>query len=296
MMKIDFRKLKFRSFFVFSGFVLYLLLIYINFNIPIFKQLFANAFYVPTEVEMQTTHNGSFNCIAINCSTVPSVFNRNATPCNEHSSKSSRYVYNVNDREYNLFRHSYIAARINCIIPNRAYYFPLYPAWSVSNKDIPKKYWNGFLITSQIILFVLIIFLISYARVFKNKENIREIIKEDSRVYLLLSGIILVPICMALYHIFSIGELLRHYELQTNRAYRDVVKPSMFIAMLMIMLTPSFILLFKYCSKLSKIKKVVIPAISCLAIWYCTKLFNLGLIIAMRLIIPVFLQTISRLF
>lgn len=296
-MNIDSRKLKFRSFFIFSGFVLYLLLLYINFNIPIFKQLFANAFYEPVNVQTNSeTQQGNFGCIAISCN-IPlnNVYIKNASPCNNTPMKSSPYFYTVDNNKYNLVRHSYIAARL-CNMPAEAYYFPLYPEWAVASKDIPEKYWIWLLRTSQSILFVVIVFLISYTRVFKNNENIREIIKEDSRAYLLLSGIILVPICTALFHIFSIGEFLRHYELQTNRAYRDIVRPSMFMAMLMIILTPSYILLFKYCAKLSKIKKIVIPAIFCLFIWYCTKLFSIGLIIAMRLILIVFLQTISRLF
>ncbi|MGM0423035.1 MAG: hypothetical protein ACQEQL_08075 [Pseudomonadota bacterium] len=118
----------------------------INYNLPVYKQIFAAAFY--QQVEAKEIRSG-FVCttghpLPLSLSLPLNLFDlRNGTV------SSNLFEYEVDGQSYQSRGYSYIRnALTGCNDPKitTAYYFPPYPQWAVMDNSFPEgMYWQKFL-------------------------------------------------------------------------------------------------------------------------------------------------------
>lgn len=122
--------------------------IYVNYNLPVFQQLSSHYFYVETEAKKIKTN--SFSCITVNVVRSDTFLDRNKSILRGGSVSPVKYEYEVNGKKYTGQKKSYIETFFRCRhLVSKAYYFPLFPEWSVVENQIPDRAYMNNLFTSS---------------------------------------------------------------------------------------------------------------------------------------------------
>ena len=144
-------------FFLFSVF-------YLHYNLRVFQQLFAHYFYVETQAKrIENPIRNNFNCITVNIVRSDSFLDRNEYILRGGSIAYIAFEYDVNGKLHQNTRRkrSYIDAYFRCDDSvDKAYYFPLFPSWSVVENKIPDPiYMKNFFVSSAKYIGLLLFYL-----------------------------------------------------------------------------------------------------------------------------------------
>jgi len=152
-----------------SFIMLFCLVVYVNFNLPVFNQIIANRFYTPIETDYTGSSRGKFSCIAASCVASRSVFRKNNVPCYGNSPLNG-YTYSISQKTYLVARHSYINSGVCNAYAETVYYFPIFPSWSVIDNSMPsEKYWTNFISSTKFIVGIFIFYMLISLFILKMK-------------------------------------------------------------------------------------------------------------------------------
>lgn len=161
MVEYEHSAVKYRksAYFIYCCFTVYFLLFYVNYNLPIFYQIFAHFAY--TSVTVDRTEGQSYPKCELDriCffreNSYGWPYHRNDAYCGQDYPEQT---YTVNDKYYILKRSTYVYDE-PCVFGEKAYYFSLFPNWSVADNRLPSEsFWSYFVLQSKAIFVWLIIF------------------------------------------------------------------------------------------------------------------------------------------
>lgn len=195
----------FRFFVIFSFITAYFSLLYINYNLPIFKQIFAHHYFESVTVSYKKQND--IDCMAVSCKYGSSIYAPNKMLCSGHTRKTG-YSYNMSGMSYDVLAMSYINPANGCPSDQlaQAYYYSAIPSWSVLDNRLPGgDYKNSFEHTtyammSLAILFVVITILSTIIN-YRNSQSVGiiQIWKFDYKVKAFLHAILLPYVLTAVY-------------------------------------------------------------------------------------------------
>ncbi|NQZ13773.1 MAG: hypothetical protein HRT94_02960 [Alphaproteobacteria bacterium] len=229
--------------------VLYFSLVHTNFNLPVYQQYFASKFFVPVETEYAKNRQ-NFACIVSNCIPSFSIYRKNKTAC-DGGVTITDYTYTVSGKKYDVTRYSYLRTRFCNALVLKAYYFPLYPKWSVLDPSFPKgEFLADFEKTSRILIILWFFYLILSMAALRGRTNLQSLIldvQKDSRIFVLSCAVFYPFIITAILFLFSVLDLFSSWWRTVNivRDYKEVLDVLWAGMLYAFIYLPSVVLFFK---------------------------------------------------
>ncbi len=204
-------------FIAFSLIAVFFVLLYLNFNRPVFGQVFARQFYEPINIHHEKPESASvFSAcsLSVSCQAGIHLYSENIDVmglCNIGQQDTSEYKYIVDGKTYAVRRYTFFDGLHCDEKPSSAYYFPLMPSWSlISTEPPPPLHWDRFLhstygivaLLSAYVLYGIKLFFFSKAAAVAIKQDI----EDHQKQYALLAGFILpFIITLAFLHIHALS-------------------------------------------------------------------------------------------
>lgn len=265
---------------------IYASLLYLNYNLPVFKQIFAHYFYTET-TDFELVKSG-FSCMTVNAGRNMSLYERNEYVQLNGSRSGKSYDYKVGGNTYRVNINSYVSKPIGCgSVPLKVYYYDKNPSWSVLNNSFPTGiYWKNLLKSSIAILSVLLIttaiFLVdALKKTEKKRLTFREAYSENRRIYILAIAVLLPFLMSPLFTLIPVFEFVSDIGRSLRRAYGSTGKTAFeFAAMLTLLYLPSVILLSSY--PMTLLKKVFSIILFVPVHWVCSRIFEIALLLILR--------------
>ena len=240
----------------------YTSLLYLNYNLPVFKQIFAHYFF--EETKNFEAKPGNWGCMTVNAARTHSIYDRNEHLQLNGSRSSKFYTFTLNDKTYKTKTRSYLQENFGCNqIADKVFYFSEYPEWSIIDNSFPDgRYWHNFLISSITLLSILlvtVVFLIyihlSYD---KNKKiAIKETFLSPSKTHIIVLSLFIPLIIEVISAIFQLSEPVHSVANHINMTYSSTVKNAFLICCYTLTIyLPSVFLLSKY--PLSALKRIIL--------------------------------------
>jgi hypothetical protein len=237
-------------------------LLYVNYNLPIFKQIFANQFYVSVEassVDAPKIRNG-FSCLSVNVARTPSIFDQNKAYLLGGMIGSNKYSYEIANRLYESEGYSYLKNHMACNqIISAISYFPIFPNWSVINNDFPSgTHWKNFLNSTKCLLIYLllyVIYLIGIKYIKFKKTSVSET-QNNIDKNLLIIAFFLPFIILTIFMITQVHEVLENYIRASKNlnviGFRYFLETVLGFSFYMLILFPSIFIFFKISKKYNR--------------------------------------------
>ena len=174
---------------------------------PVINQIFAHYTYIPTEITKDGVVDQvecSFEGVCLTEYSKYQLSQNDGNYCNYYYPNQKFYV---KDQIYTLKFSTYVFDK-PCVSGKTAFYFPLYPKWSVADNRLPDKIFMEYFLRHSFVLILLVFISLAFVKSYSSNASesllskLKKGLEDSSAIIFCLIGITIVATAVILYRLF----------------------------------------------------------------------------------------------